>query len=492
MILVIGAGVAGLSCALGVADAGGEVTLIRPDSAYGSTRLAQGGIASAIATGDSPAAHLADTVAAGHGLVDAVAARQLVEDGVQAVRALIRAGMPVDRDTAGHPLLGLEAAHGRPRIIHCGGDRSGAVLHDHLLAQIDDGITVREGVSADSLLLRGGRVTGVRLTDGTTLSATAVVLATGGYAALYPSSSNDPTTRGQGIALAARAGAVIADMEFVQFHPTVIDAPTPGHRGYLVSEAVRGAGAVLLDSSGHRFMSDHDPRAELAPRDVVSASIDAVLRERGDAHVFLDATRVPDLATRFPQITSATRALGLDWTVDAIPVAPAAHYTMGGVATDLDGRTSVPGLFAVGEVASTGVHGSNRLASNSLLEGLVFGRRAGRAACGTWTYRGAALPELIRTADTLTVSPQLTTDERAISSAIGEHLGIVRDASGIASAARTCSFHKGNSALVGTLIAAAAAARTESRGAHRRSDHPGTDPKQARRTALTVKEITAC
>lgn len=566
--IIIGSGVAGLSCALAAVDAlevdalktdGHEagvlettsgddtVTLITPvfagPNVRGSTPLAQGGIACALAATDSPAAHLQDTLAAGHGLVDAEAAGQLTSDGVGAVTRLVEQGLAADRDTTGAVALGLEAAHGCHRIVHCGGDRSGAVLHAHLLeraaAMIAAGrLELREGSVARRLLLRDGAVAGLLLDDGQLLSADAVIIATGGYGALYPRSSNHPATRGGGIALAARAGALIADMEFVQFHPTVLDpvldpicdpvrdAVREGGRGFLVSEAVRGAGAVLRDATGRRFMPRFDERAELAPRDVVSRAIDQVLREGGQTHVFLDATGIDSLATRFPQITAATRERGWDWQREPIAVAPAAHYSMGGIATDLDGRTSIPGLFAVGEAASTGVHGANRLASNSLLEGLVFGARAATALHLPWVHRGQGFRDLedlgalsipareseafysgsgdVLGGDALG-GDESGGDDTALDVlrvAVGTHLGITRSASGIAAAgttARTALLNGGagvetcsDAGVIVMLIAAGAQARTESRGAHQRRDYPHSDPALARRAAFSIKEIITC
>lgn len=557
MILVIGSGVAGLGCALAAAEAGVPVRLVTPGAlrgaatagdtaaavdtdarrAGGSTAMAQGGIAAAIGAGDRPEDHAADTVLAGAGLVDAEAAEVLTREGAAAVRALIAGGLPVDRDASGAVALGLEAAHGRRRIVHAGGDRSGAALHAYLSARVlalvaAGRIALTEHHSVESLLGSAGLGAVLRDRSGalSVVRADAVVLATGGYAALYPRTSNHPATVGDGVVLAARAGALVADLEFVQFHPTVlVDEPTAGagaragDTGFLISEAVRGAGAVLRDGAGRRFMLDVDPAAELAPRDVVSRAVHRVLGARGEEAVWLDATGIEReggtgaLASRFPMIAAETAARGFDWTREPIPVAPAAHYTMGGIATDLDGRTSVPGLFAVGEVSSTGVHGANRLASNSLLEGLVFGARAGRAAAvfaggqvagaastaragaGEWELRGSGVRELAAGALPLARAgaaavPEIAAPGPAFSGAaevrkaVAEGLGIERDAAGIARAAKvfaavTPTPSVGRLAELGAMIAAAAAHRTESRGAHQRSDHPGPDAGQARRQA---------
>ncbi|WP_125098914.1 L-aspartate oxidase, partial [Leucobacter chromiireducens] len=417
MILVVGSGVAGLSAALAALDAGADVELVLPGrldpltgGAGGNTALAQGGVAAAIGPGDAVRDHLADTVAAGAGLVDAEAAAVLVADGAARVRALIAAGWQVDRGGDGSPALGREAAHGAPRVVHAGGDRTGAALHAFLRARVcaavDGGrLVLRENTRVTGLRRTAGVVTGAELAlpDGASsaCAADAVVLATGGYASLFPRTSNDAGAVGSGVLLAAGVGALVADLEFVQFHPTVLHLGDGAGRGDLVSEAVRGAGAVLRDGAGSRFMVEAHPLAELAPRDVVSRTIHRVLRERGERTVWLDATGIErsggagTLSRRFPGISATLAAHGIDWRREPVPVSPAAHYTMGGVASDLDGRSSVPGLFVAGEVASSGVHGANRLASNSLLEGLVFGGRAGAAAAawggargGAWASRG--------------------------------------------------------------------------------------------------------
>lgn len=496
MIVVIGSGVAGLTSALSAARAqsleGAEpVMLVTPGRlrdetcaiAGGSTALAQGGVAAAIAAGDSPAAHLADTLAAGVGLVDAEAAGLLAREGAHAVRELLASGFDADRTASGAPMFGLEAAHSRARIIHAGGDRTGAILHEFLAQRVRaecaaGRIELLESHTAVSLRVEAGEVTGVVVrpvkdpTDvapraaevgSQTLSASAVVLATGGYAALYGRSTNPASSRGEGVVLAARAGAAVADLEFVQFHPTVLSGT-----GSLISEAVRGAGAVLRDSSGYRYMLDRHPLAELAPRDVVARETERVLQERGEGEVWLDATGIERdggagaLLQRFPSISADVSARGFDWAREPIPVSPAAHYTMGGIATDLDGRSSVVGLFAAGEVASTGVHGANRLASNSLLEGLVFGERAGAAAVthaqgrARWAHRGRGFAALIAVAEPSVIA-----------------VGV---APGPGAAA-------GSADELRAMIAVATNARTESRGAHQRLDHPETDPAQARRRA---------
>ncbi len=543
MMLIVGAGVAGLSCAIAAARAGVEATLVTPGVLWpsadaglaalagGNTAMAQGGIAAAVGDDDTAADHAADTVAAGAGLVDPRAAHVLTAEGAEAMRAMLAGGFPADRDASGRLSLGLEAAHRRARIVHAGEDRTGAALHAFLAREalefVRRGlIRLTERTSLDSLLTDSGAVSGAVLRDAAghrvTVRAGAVVLATGGYAALYPRTSNHARARGEGIVQAAHAGAVVADLEFVQFHPTVLAGT-----GFLISEAVRGAGAVLRDGSGERFMTAVHAAAELAPRDVVARTMHRVLRQRGEGAVWLDATGIEaaggngTLARRFPSITAATRAQGFDWTREPVPVAPAAHYTMGGVATDLEARTTVPGLFAAGEVASTGVHGANRLASNSLLEGLVFGARAGRAAAdyldaggsgaGSWANGTGMLAELAAGATVFGGFPSVTGDSSrelasggapasdpnsqiaavselsAVSAAVAAGLGIERDAAGIDEVRRACASLPGHAAQLANMIAQSAAARTESRGAHQRADHPATDPAQAVRQGWVAR-----
>lgn len=564
MILILGSGVAGLACALAVAEAGGHAAIVTPGAlsavesagavrgidavlAGGNTAMAQGGIAAAVGPDDTAALHAGDTVAAGVGLVDAEAAAVLTAEGAAAVRALISAGFPADRTADGALALGLEAAHSRSRIVHAGEDHTGAVLHEYLTARVlgfvgaehigAGRIELIERTTAVSLLNDSGAVAGAVLRDAdgrlSAVRSEAVVVATGGYAGLFQRTSGHPGARGEGVVLAARAGALLADLEFVQFHPTALVGT-----GFLVSEAVRGAGAVLRDGSGERFMASVHPAAELAPRDVVSRTMHRLMRARGEDSVWLDATGIEreggagTLARRFPSITAATRAQGYDWSREPIPVAPAAHYAMGGIATDLDGRSTVPGLFAAGEAASTGVHGANRLASNSLLEGLAFGGRAGRAAVSfaaaatagapAWELHGDGMRELVagardlparspeigevrsdeleRDADAgsrigrdsgLDADPGLDTDpvsvaardDATVRAAAEAGLGIERDAEGLRAVIELCARTPGSLAELAGLVAVAAEARTESRGAHQRSDAPSTDEAQARRRA---------
>lgn len=521
MILIIGSGTAGLACALAALDAGADVELVAQEHlsaaeeqcANGNSALAQGGIAAAIGTRDSPEQHAADTLHAGAGLVDEAAADELAKLGAREVTQLIEAGFSIDREPNGRPAFGLEGAHSIPRIVHAGGDRSGAALHEFLLSRITGAaktgrIQLSEGRTAVELLQDGGAVTGAILrehgAEGTlhTRSADAVVLATGGYAGLFSATSNTRSATGDGLMLAARVGALLADLEFVQFHPTAL--VESDHQSFLVSEAVRGAGATLLDNNGRQFMLERHPAAELAPRDVVARGMHGVMREQGESSVLLDATAIErqggpgTLARRFPRISEATSAAGFDWAREPVPVAPAAHYAMGGVATDLDGRSNVPGLFAVGEAASTGVHGANRLASNSLLECLVFGAAAGRAAAkfeGAWEHRGSAMQTLARDAFDIDVNPgraRVRTVGTAahpdpVRTAFDTGLGIERDRAGLRDAAETfAAYAQDSRAQLGYLMTALANARTESRGAHTRTDFPSIDAALERRQAVRM------
>ncbi len=401
-LIVVGSGIAGLYSALLAAEAGAEVVLLTKGAlADSNTYLAQGGISAVLeepAPGDTVAAHIADTLNAGAGHCDEEAVRVLCTEARMDIAGLGRFGVRFDLDDDGDPSLGLEAAHSAPRILHAGGDATGARVAAALIKTVLDfhatgRIQVIGHAQVTSLSYDGERVTGVEyMHDGRelTLQADAVLLATGGAGQLFAQTTNPSVATADGLALAWRAGAEVADLEFFQFHPTCMvrtgDAlEAEGNTDpLLISEAVRGEGAILVDATGRRFMADYHPDGELAPRDVVSRSIALHLAALGDpnGHVFLDATVIEEqrgkgfLEKRFPTISERTRQAGLDWSREPVPVAPAAHYWMGGVVTDLYGRTSVPGLLAAGEVACTGVQGANRLASNSLLEGLVFGRRA--------------------------------------------------------------------------------------------------------------------
>jgi L-aspartate oxidase len=533
-VVIVGSGIAGLTAAIR-ASARHDVTLVTKGAlADAATTYAQGGVAVALGADDAPARHAADTHRAGAGSSDARAVDVLTTDGPARVRDLLALGTPFDRttdaasiDRYGDDLArGREAAHDRWRVVHADGDATGAAIERTLIAALErQHVTILERTCLVDLVLRDGEVRGVDVLDlvgePVRIDADAVVLASGGAGHLYGSTTNPLVATGDGQAAAWRAGAVLADLEFVQFHPTKLATP----RGGLVSEAVRGEGAVLLDARGHRFMTDLHADAELAPRDVVARGIAKAMREHDGAPVLLDATRLERddpgfLARRFPGLTAATRAAGFDWRAEGVPVAPAAHYSMGGVATDAEGRTSIPGLLAVGEVACTGVHGANRLASNSLLEGLVFAVRAadalGSVRPAHVALRGdRALPVTDVAGQHRASSPSAgdrsggatrldhaATVRRAVQSVMDAHVGLLRDGAGLDEAVRVLDgLVVPTSTSVGALedralldiarvTARAALARTESRGAHARTDHPDTDPMQNRSNAWRLQHAT--
>lgn len=415
-VLVVGSGIAGLTAALNASRTAHVLLVTKESLLDGATQRAQGGIAGAVGPGDTPALHARDTRTAGAGLCEAEAVQVLCEEGPAAIAELIAHGVAFDPalgdpGPAGFPYaLGLEGAHDRPRILHAGGDATGRAIQHALVDAVrraaggsrgTGSLRVREGAALVDLAVEAGSVVGAEMltADGSRLQlrAGATVLATGGAGQLFAHTTNPDVATGDGTAAAWRAGADLADLEFFQFHPTALAGPD----AFLISEAVRGDGAVLLDGQGRRFLERVDPRAELAPRDVVARVIAQVMQAQGGRPVLLDATALgPEhLRRRFPTIDAAVRARGIDWSRRPVPVTPAAHYWMGGIRTALDGATTLPGLFAAGECARTGVHGANRLASNSLLEGAVFGARAGRAAAtdswssaGTGTSTGAGAP----------------------------------------------------------------------------------------------------
>jgi L-aspartate oxidase len=381
-VVVVGTGLAGLWTTWRLANLGRpSVLLTKGGLCDSASAWAQGGIAAALGEDDSPDLHAADTVEAARGGADPHAVHVLTREGPERVRDLAALGVPFDHDPTGALRLGLEGGHSRPRIVHAGGDRSGAAIVTRLIELVRRHplVQVREATEAQRLLCSSGRVVGLATIDPTgepeVLEARAVVLATGGLGQLYAITTNPAGATGDGIALAHEVGAELRDLDLMQFHPTALKLPG-ADPAPLISEAVRGAGAHLVDAHGHRFALDADPRGELAPRDVVARAVAGADAAGG---AWLDARCVTDFGRRFPGITQMLGRHGLDPRTDLIPVAPAQHYAMGGVRTDLDGRTTRPGLWAVGEVASTGVHGANRLASNSLLEALVFADRAARA-----------------------------------------------------------------------------------------------------------------
>jgi L-aspartate oxidase len=457
-VAVVGAGAAGLYSALVAAREGTRVALVsRSPLAQTASYWAQGGIAAALAVDDSPELHVEDTLTAGRDAARPSAVRVLCEDSPAGVQDLQELGVQFDADRSGNLALGLEGGHSRRRIVHAGGSATGRRITRDLsaLAAVHDHITVLEPRAATALVTDDGRCVGLasrsRAGDELVVLARAVILATGGMAALWERTTNPRGAVGVGLTLALGAGADLADLEFMQFHPTALRVDGP-RDGFLITEAVRGEGALLLDAAGERFVD------ELAPRDQVALAIEAELGRSGERAVNLDMRRV-DVA-RFPNISAALAEVGLDPVRDLIPVAPAAHYTMGGVAADLDGRSSLPGLYAVGECACTGIHGANRLASNSLAECFVFGRRAARAALadpepppepGAPEPPGPALPGA-ETRAALWRDAGLERDPARLRELLADPFPLAR------------------------LIAASALAREESRGAHQRTDHPDTDP----------------
>jgi L-aspartate oxidase len=492
--VIVGTGIAGLWTAWRLASEGLSVVLVTKETlADSASSWAQGGIAVALGPGDSPGQHAADTLAASDGLADPEAVRILTSEGPDRVYELLALGAVFDRGPDGRLRLGLEAAHTRPRIIHAGGDRTGAALISCLAQVVRDHPTIEllEHTEVASLLTADDRITGVTILprggDAASLYASAVVLATGGVGQLYAVTTNPKVATADGWALAHHVGAELRDIEFLQFHPTALKLPGV-NPAPLISEAVRGAGAVLRDRSDRRFALDYDSRGELAPRDVVARAV-AVADATGGA--WLDARSIEDFPTSFPGITAMLAQHGLDPARDLLPVAPALHYAMGGIETDLLGRTTRPSLWAVGEVARTGVHGANRLASNSLLEGLVFADRTARALgpelqatavpstrhgaeVGTWTAEDAdagcePIREEMRALMTANVGLQ-----RSESSLLQAEKELER----LGRATPPAAWRTHNQLLVAGLITQAARRRRESRGGHRRSDYPPTASKR--------------
>ena len=498
-LIIVGSGIAGLYVAIRAREEGlRPLVLTKSTLTDSNTRYAQGGIAAAVAEGDSPHLHWRDTVRAGDGLVDRAAARVLTEEAPQRIADLVRWGVPFDT-VDGRITLGREGAHSRSRILHAGGDATGLRIEETLQRRVQEGgIDVQEQTVLRALRVQGGILRGLRVASphGTEdLTAEKVVLATGGAGHLYYESSNPSVATGEGVAIGFCAGAVVRDMEFIQFHPTAFYRE--GAPRFLITEALRGEGALLKNSRGERFMPRYHPLAELAPRDVVSRAIVAELRRTGDRTVFLDASSIPPdrLRVRFPTIAHFLEAQGLDLSRDLIPVTPVAHYMIGGLATNLHGETTLRGLYACGEVASTGVHGANRLASNSLLEGLVFGERIvgtlrdGRAWEGVPpSPREMGIPrDLPPDSGEDGVEPLRSPED--LRRLLWTNVGILRDRTGLEVAVRRLERRAmeggalppgtedgrdplADSALTALLIAGGALAREESRGSHFRSDYP--------------------
>jgi L-aspartate oxidase len=499
-VIILGGGLAGLFAALRLAPRPVTVLAAAPIGEGASSAWAQGGIAAAMAPGDSVAKHVADTIAAGAGIVDEKIARLMADEAADRVQDLLGYGVPFDRDVAGHLTLSREAAHSERRIVHVRGDMAGAAIMAALVAAVHrtPSIRVLAGYIGERLLTDGGRVTGIvaRPRDGLSppvqFPARAVVLAVGGIGHLYAVTTNPAESDGGGLGMVARAGAVIADPEFVQFHPTAFAFgrdPAP-----LATEALRGEGATLINAAGERFMRQVHPLAELAPRDIVARAVHAELVAGRGAFLDCRAAIGERFAEEFPTVYGYCLAAGIDPARAPIPVAPAAHFHMGGVLTDANGRTSVDGLWACGETASTGAHGANRLASNSLLEAIVFGARAADDV-------GKRLPSPVMfapfavdgaTGEAVPESEDVALLRRTMSA----HVGVVRERSGLLDGlativglerrARSPRFH--NMLAAAKLVAATALVRTESRGGHYRSDFPAADPAWRHRTFTTLAE----
>src|SRR6266545_4171384 len=499
-VIIIGGGIAGLFCALKLSPRPVTVLTAAPIGQGASSAWAQGGIAAAVAEGDTPEAHARDTIAAGAGLVDEEMARAMTREAPDRVRDLLAYGVPFDQTLEGRLAVGREAAHSARRIVHVRGDVAGRAIMDALGAAVRKTPSIRliEGFVAEELVTDGPQVVSVRARtnderEPATLGARAIVLATSGIGHLYAVTTNPPQASGIGLAIAARAGAVLADTEFVQFHPTAIATghdPAP-----LASEALRGEGAILVNGAGERFMLKIHPDGELAQRDIVARGVFAEIAAGRGAFLDARATIGKAFPDRFPSAYASCIAAGIDPVHMPIPVAPAAHYHMGGVRTDARGRTSLEGLWAAGEVASTGVHGANRLASNSLLEAVVFASRIAADISGVVPQTAMTLPPQppFHADQVLEVASPHVQELRATMS---RHVGVTRDAKGLARALDTITRIEReaatpalrNMATAALLIAAAALARRESRGAHARGDYLRTDPAQARRTFLTLTE----
>jgi L-aspartate oxidase len=512
-VIVIGAGVAGLAFTLSLPPSLRVALLTKGVLGESNTRYAQGGLSAAVGADDSPALHAADTLTAGAGLSDPAAVQRLVDGAPEAVRWLTALGAHFDADTEGIPLLGREAAHSRRRVLHAGGDATGAEIERSLVARVreDRNVDLYPGAFVVDLIVTGGRCRGVvaELQPGaalTVLAAPVTVLAAGGAGHLWATTSNPPGATADGLAMALRAGATVADTEFVQFHPTVL--AVPGEVPFLVSEAVRGEGAYLRDAGGARFMTAIHPLAELAPRDVVARAIHRQIAHDGRDHVDLDLRHLDaaEMRARFPTITRELAARGLGHAAALIPVAPAAHNFIGGVAASPEGVTSLPGLLAFGEASATGIHGANRLASNSLLEGLVFGMAGADRLAREWPRLRSARDQ---TPPPVPPVPQpgaldlaaIDALRQRLQRTMSRHVGVVRDAAGLAQAraeidaiaatlqegvttdappadsrTRRAFWELRNLIDAAQAVIAAAAHREESRGAHTRADFPETNP----------------
>jgi L-aspartate oxidase len=487
--IIIGAGLAGLMTALRLAPEPVVVVSNAPLGTGAASGWAQGGIAASIGLDDDPEQHLADTLAAGDGLCNPDVARRIVSAGPAVIDYLAEIGVRFDRAADGSLALGLEAAHGRRRIVHAEGDATGREIMRAMVeaTRATPSITLLESTDARHLCAEDGRIVGVVLCSpagALMLNTERVVVATGGIGGLFNQTTNPAGCFGQGLALAARAGATLADLEFIQFHPTALDGPSRPMK--LISEAVRGEGAILIDETGRRFMAD-EPGAELAPRDVVAR---AVWRHLAEGHgVLLDARQAPasGFARRFPAIDALCQAEGFDPSRQPIPIRPAAHYHMGGIKVDTEGRSSVRGLWACGEVASTCLHGANRLASNSLLEA---------AASAAWVAESVAAAPTGNPRPTIATTPPTDPDATLVRPILSRGAGVLRDRAGLLEAIDSLyPLAIGNGAaadpaIVGLMIAVAALQREESRGAHYRTDFP-MRAEIARHSSLTLNQALA-